>query len=190
MKNKTEVTLAWEGPFSLGTADSRGKFEPPNEPGVYLWTIPKDDDFQIAYVGEAKDLAARLYQHFHFLLGGGYELYATKSLRAGVKPTDAMCEYKPGQTQLFQDFVGDFEWLSQLALRNLHSYRFFWAKMGDHDDRTRLLAESALIECAIDQAQPIQNERVSRRPNSEHPIRVVSKFDELAPSALTDYIEY
>ena len=190
MKDVTTVTLDWKGPFSLDTADGRGDFKPPNEQGVYLWTIPKDGDFKIAYVGEAKDLAARLYQHFHFLLGGGYELYSTKSLRAGVKPTDAICEYKPGQTQLFQDFVGDFEWLSQLALRNLHSYRFFWAKMGDHDDPTRLLTESALIERAKGQEQPLQNERVSRRPNSEHPIRVVSKFDELAPSALAGPLKY
>lgn len=190
MTDSTTVTLDWIGPFSLDTADARGDFKPPNEQGVYLWTIPKDGDFKIAYVGEAKDLAARLYQHFHMLLGGGYELYATKPLRNAVKPTDAICEYKPGQAQLFREFLGDFEWLSQLALRNLHSYRFFWAKMDAYDDPTRLLTESALIKGAVSQNQPIQNERVSRRPNCEHRIRVVSKFKELAPSALADPLDY
>lgn len=178
------IRLDLKGPYCLDSPQGRRIFNPPERAGIYLWTIKVEGDFKVAYIGEAQDLSHRLYQHFYLTLGGGYELYSPTALLAALPLTDDDCEYKPSPRQMVQGFLECHERLSHLALKNLQCYTFFWAELPGHDKETRLLVESALITAARKAGEPIQNTRLSRRPNPKRPIRIHCSPEAAAPSAL------
>ena len=113
-----DVVLEWKGPFSLASRAHRTSFAPPASSGVYLWTVANDIAPRIAYVGEASNLAERFYEHTFCTLGGAYCLYDDDHLVQGNKPVPL---YRPSQTTLFMNFLGEPERFAMLGLRNLMS---------------------------------------------------------------------
>lgn len=77
---RLEVSLIWQGPFSLASPASRASFAPPSESGLYLWTVVRDGQHRICYVGEAINLLHRFYQYISSTLGGSYSLYEQEQL--------------------------------------------------------------------------------------------------------------
>jgi|GEM_PF-2501148 len=189
-----KITLEWKGPYSL-----HPNYEPsisaediPSSPAVYMWTIATNEGHRIAYVGESGNLLSRQYQHIRDTLGGGYELYDDEYFN-GSLPNKEADPYKPSPQDLNLEFVRNFESLSSRALRNLTSYRWFWAvpkESGeDVETKVRKLVESAIITEARERDPhlrknnelghgegTIQNTRVSLRPRPECPIEVHSEF--------------
>ena len=173
------VSLAWNGPYELQQL-AKGFKSATGRPGVYLWTLPLDDELKIAYVGQAADLVVRMHQHIFYTLGGGYCLYDPEELRAGrVTAFTKNAEYSPGLDDSMEKFLEDLSRFQQMARENLQCYRYFWAEVsawsGDAA-RDRQLVESALIRQAEDVSNCLQNARVSVAPRTDVAVEVESVF--------------
>lgn len=148
------ITLRWRGPYSLDSGRNLGEFDPPDEPGVYLWTVLRGpehpDSFMISYVGQASSIRNRMLKHISGILGGEACLYNDDHLFKGKFPDDSTKRYIPEGRNLLNKFVNEFEEYSVLARKNLASYYFFWAVMPNYRGREgapfRMAVESALIE--------------------------------------------
>ncbi len=156
--DRKEIKLGWYGPNRIPAPNKKeGTFNPPKEPGVYLWTVAPTKNYRISYVGEASNVHDRMYQHFFWTLGGAYCLYSDDHLIHGNKPKPI---YTPGMQNLLSLFVTEFKTKSKLALDNLLGYSFFWAATSS--DRTlRQSIESALITRASSEEEPLQNVKVN-----------------------------
>ena len=181
-----KITLNWKGPFSIDTPDNRSKFLPPDKPGVYLWTVAQHLEhlisFRVSYVGQTSSLRNRIYEHISGILGGQACLYGDEHLIQGEPPEKSLRRYTPGQENLLNEFLKDFQKYSQLAYQNLVSYSFFWAEMPGYEGRDRLCfrnaVESALIEHAHRNGYLLQNDRLSLNPNNSPKILIESEFSE------------
>ncbi|WP_291321844.1 hypothetical protein [Desulfonatronospira sp.] len=183
----TEILLEWKGPHSLLTDDTREYFLPPEYPGVYLWCVGKQDSFLISYVGRASNLQKRMYEHIFWMLGGRYDLYGDDHFLEGAPPKS---EYIPSFKNLLTDFVKDFSNRSSLAYRNLTLYTYFWATIRK-DWRTQIAVESAIIEQSKKLNQPLQNDRLSLRPENSPHLLIRSHFESNTfPGALSKSIYY
>jgi hypothetical protein len=167
-----QIHLQWDGPFGLATSEQRAAFNPPDTPGVYLWTVGTAVRPLIAYVGEAVSLRNRMYAHVFWTLGGGYCLFGDDHLITGSEP---IAKYLPGPANLFTRYLDDFDNLSKLAYRNLTAYRIYWATVM-HDRYVRQAVESALITSARQNQQPIQNPRLSRSSRNSTRMQIQSVF--------------
>ena len=168
----TEVTLNWEGPFMLDTHENRERFSPPSNAGVYIWVVGKQNDLRISYVGQSSNLEQRMYQHIFYTLGGAYLLYEDSHFLKGTSPTE---KYEPGLEGILTKFIPRFPELSRVAFRNLTLNRTYWAVLHEAAE-TRTLVESALISQATIKGEPIQNERVTRRPIPSHRLLIKKAF--------------
>lgn len=188
-----KVRLAWKGPFELQQL-ARGFEDARDRPGVYLWTLTIDDRSEIAYIGQAADLAVRMQQHIFYTLGGGYCLYDPADLRAGqVTAFTENARYKPGLDDSMEKLLGDLPELQEMARKNLESYRYFWAEVSAWSgDATldRQLVESALISRARDKSRCLQNARVSVASRNDERLEVSSRFDAGSVRALQDVVAY
>jgi len=151
-----EITLQWTGPFGLATPDQRKQFSPPNESGVYLWTVANEKAPRVSYVGEAGNVADRFYEHVFCILGGAYCLCDRRHLVDGKTPHPVD---RPSRNALFADFLDENGCYWRLARRNLFACRFGWATLPG-ERRVCEAVESALITEARERDQPLQNERV------------------------------
>lgn len=180
------ITLQWEGPFSLDTPENRNQFHPKDAPGVYLWTVMQCLDhrisFRISYVGQTSSISNRIHEHISGILGGKACLFEDGQLIRGT-PLDANSAcYIP----CLEKFLKDLDKYSQLAYKNLVSYRFFWAEMPSHGgsqgSRFRKAVETALIEYAKKKNYPLQNGTpmgsgsVSLSKENSPKIRIESNF--------------
>lgn len=185
------ITLQWEGPFSLDTPDNRSQFLPKDAPGVYLWTVTQRLEhvisFRISYVGETSSLRDRMHEHVSAILGGKALLFEDGQLLKGTQLTPF---YKPPlrHENPFREFLEGFNKHSQLAYMNLVSYRFFWAEMSKYGGRQgspyRKAVESALIVDAKKRNDPLQNGRpmgsgsVSLLRENSPKVRIESDFSQ------------
>ncbi len=184
-----EVVLKWSGPHSLASREDRQTFSPPAQSGVYLWTVANDAGPKISYVGQAGSLVDRFYEHVFWTLGGAYCLYGREHLIDGSPPEPV---YRPSIGSLLTDFwdPDDAYRGLDLARENLAAYRF-WGAPVTADRVIRETVESALIDAARTNSQPLQNERVSRCPGSSPCLSVRSVFrDRVGIAALSHVIEY
>jgi len=157
-----EIRLDWQGPFGLASAEQRRTFRPPEQPGVYLWTVGANR-YQISYVGEAGNISNRMYTHATSMLGGACYLYKDDHITQGADPNKSQhWEYRPGLESLVGQFLSNYEWFSKAAFRNLVGYTFFWAVPVPTVNREiRESIESAIISAAQEESVPIQNVRPS-----------------------------
>lgn len=82
------TTVRWQGPYNFvpeGAAKAAFDLDEAKCPGVYLWTIPYNGGFLINYVGESRNVAARLYEHSVNFLSGKYTFYEPASFLEGNK---------------------------------------------------------------------------------------------------------
>ncbi len=82
-----DVHLHFKGPFTF-TGGPGCVFESSigNSAGVYLWTIPQDEDGShlVCYVGESKQIAGRQREHLTNMLGLNYRIIDSDKARNGV----------------------------------------------------------------------------------------------------------
>lgn len=173
------VRLSWKGPYELQQL-AQGFEQAGGRPGVYLWTLPLKEGAEIAYVGQAADLEARMQQHIFYTLGGGYCLYEPEELRAGqVTAFTKNMEYSPGLHDSMEKLLEQLPRFQQMARENLQCYHYFWAEVsawsGDAA-KDRQLVESALIRQAEGVSSCLQNARVSVAPRTDMAVAVESVF--------------
>lgn len=176
-----QITLQWQGPFSLATPGDRSQFRPPPEPGVYLWAVREAVSYRIAYVGEAADLRTRFCQHVTWILGGGYKLYAD--------PVRDPARYIPKWDNFFETYLNQFDELSRLAYENAIAYSFFWAGLVG-SAQMRKSVESALISAAKKRGEAIQNVAPSRGPGRALKLCITSVFPAGVPLPAIDKIMF
>ena len=168
----TTIGLRWEGPFSLDTNENRTRFRPPNNAGVYIWAVGKENDLRISYVGQSSNLRNRMYEHIFSTLGGAYWLYEDAHFLSGDKPSEV---YRSGLENILGTYIPNFRELSVTAYRNLILNKIFWAIL-EANSKTRKLVESALIRDATENEEPIQNERVSVKPTESVSLLINAPF--------------
>jgi hypothetical protein len=188
------VRLDWQGPYELDELVD-GLRSAERCPGIYLWTLPLDDQLKIAYVGQASNVRDRMYQHIFYTLGGAYCLYGPDDVRAGrVSSITKDLAYEPGLEGVIQEFLPRLRELQRTAEENLRCYRYFWAEMrgwSGSGARDRRLVESALIGRARDNPDCLQNARLSLAPCPDTALKVESSFGEQQEiEALKRPIEY
>lgn len=149
----TEMTLTFSGPYRFTEATNL----PESKSGVYLWTIPIDEGYLVAYVGEAIDMCHRFSEHMMWQLGGGYEIYDVDELRSGQGLTKVYGNNGPSAK--LNEFTKD---ISDTAWENLKSYCCFWAEVSG-DKKTRQSVESALITSVrqSEHSRLLQNAKLS-----------------------------
>jgi hypothetical protein len=135
-----------------------------------VWTVVREGEHRIAYVGEASNLMKRQREHVIWTLGGGYCLYETDELIQGRPPA---AKYRPDT--LLTNFLGNFSDLFKLALDNLTTYRFWWSTLRE-GRAVRRAVESAVIQAARQHGDPLQNAGVSLLPGNCGPLTITSKF--------------
>lgn len=168
-----EITLNWKGPHTLNTEDARKRFSLPNKPGVYIWCVGKPGSFHLSYVGYAVDLQKRMYEHIFWMLGGRYCLYGDDHL-IECKPPKPV--YTPSFENLVTDFLGDFSRYSDLAFRNLTYTTLFWAVVDQNSIDLRAV-ESAIISKGKENDEPLQNDRLSLKPENSSSLMIKLEFE-------------
>lgn len=167
-----EITLKWDGPFSLASSELIAKFKPPKEPGVYLWIVGAAEQYQISYIGETANLWDRIYAHSTSMLGGAYYLYSDDHLIHRKDPNEHV-KYKPGFCNLLTKFLSEYPNYSLVAHRNLTLYKWFWAVLSEEKE-IREAVESALIDAAQKENVPVQNDRPSRGSHKARHVKISS----------------
>ena len=163
-----QITLNWQGPYGLASAELRRAFLPPEQPGLYLWTVGAAgaDRYQVSYVGETGNISTRMHTHVTSILGGAYYLYDDDHMTRGADPNRReRWVYQPTFRNLLEHFLNDYDRFSKAAVRNLAGYTFFWAVPEPTVTReVRQSIESALIASLQEEKVPIQNDRPSVGP--------------------------
>jgi len=172
----TEISLDWKGPFHFCSPNNNPDVDPPNSPGVYLWTVGNCETKYISYVGEAGNIRNRLYTHMVYTLGGGYWLYDAGELLSNKTLNPV---YKPSPGSWNNSFLQDFSNISEAAYKNLAAFQIFWAVV-EGETHVRRMVESCIInKLMTDENQYkslFQNDRISVKADEFHQIKVVSNF--------------
>lgn len=180
-----EIGLNWQGPFRFGV--SKEEDLPPNEAGVYVWTVPIGDEFLLAYVGECGGIVSRWSDHVCYLLGGFYQVYDVELLRSG-KELRTIYERKNEKTNLL-NFSRQFV---EAAWENAVTYDLFWA-LFPSDRRLRMAVESAIHSSLANRPEGrlIQNGRISVYSENALKVRCSMKWPEgISIAGLPNELEY
>jgi hypothetical protein len=132
------IKLEWTGPYKFGT--SKDDKLPPNESGVYIYTVQTSKGRLLAYVGESQTLKDRWADHTWSQLGGRYNLYDTTDLCNGISKTIYKCE--PSE-KVITTYAKEFSNLSSIAKANLDVYEWFYALV-ENDKNIRKSIEAAI----------------------------------------------
>lgn len=159
------LTSNWDGPYSfIPTAGIPWMYESivAKTAGVYLWTVRKDDEFLVNYVGVGiSSMLMRQEQHITLYLHGDYTFYDSKDLSKGKKREvyNAATGYK--------EFFRQLEYYQAEVRKQLLAMSVVFAPFEGSDASQLIRIESALIsalrECDEVTVDFLDNARLSKK---------------------------
>lgn len=129
------------GPFNLENSSktyllNQKEF---NGPGVYFWTIKKEDNYFVNYIGiSSKDMKDRFFGHVKSYLIGKYDIYDQNKLN------DLKIDKVYNVQENFEIFFNNLESNLNQIIKNLMSFSFFFANIKEEKNILELI-ESELI---------------------------------------------
>lgn len=182
-----EIQLCWRGPFLFGKSGADAL--PPNEPGVYAWTIPTPQGHLLSYVGESAVILSRWDEHVRMTLGGDYQIYDPELLKSG---TDLVTIY--GNGNLGARLLTFTREIAAAAWENLAAFELFWALLPADFPRERtwrMAVESAILSAVAPPDDRLICTRLSVRSQNAWKIRCYSTWPSgVRILGLNDCVEY
>ena len=179
------VEIQWYGPFGfIGRKEESVLTNSiSNHTGVYLWTIPFQNQYLTYYVGETgTSFAIRHNQHLESYLTGLYRVYDPEAFLKGKRVLIWGGLWKPERknAKTKKEFVDRKEELAPKISELISQFRLFLAPI-DGDRRIRQRVEAAIASKLLEQSGVIgefQDDDIRYWPRrlDEQEMRVKMKF--------------
>ena len=175
------ITVEFVGPFSwpgddeipsIHEADVGDRF------GVYLWTVPYQQQELIYYVGETgTSFSVRMAQHFEKHTSGAYHLYEPREFSRGRKVALWHGMYGPDRELSLLGFIRRLPELAPVIADLAQMYRFYVAPL-ECEKRLRERIEAAIASYLYEQtglAGEFQDKGIvyHGRKSNEEPVQVL-----------------
>lgn len=152
--------MQFEGPFSwpgLPSAPSIFDADLGRASGVYLWTVPQQNDEMIYYVGKTgRSFATRMKEHYKEHAAGFYHLNEVEALRSGQRRMVWPGLWHVGERQTPANCVRRLLDLAPLIDALSRTYRFYVAPL-QCTDRLRERTEAAIAHFLLSSPPPAGN---------------------------------
>ena len=140
------LSIQWYGPYNF--IQNENLFTNPlsQRNGVYLWTIPFENNYLVYYVGQTgASFAIRSFQHLQSYLNGLYRVYDPEKFAKGEKVLIWGGMWKPDRKEpkFMSEFLINYPQLAPKILIFIRLFRIFVAPV-DGNDRVRERIESAV----------------------------------------------
>ena len=127
MYNETH-SIQWFGPYTF--IQNENLFTTPisQRKGVYLWTIPFDNNYLVYYVGQTgASFAARSFQHIQNYLGGFYRVFDTEKFAKAEKVLvwGGMWKSDRKEPKFMSEFLSNYSQLAPKILDFIKLFRIF-----------------------------------------------------------------
>ena len=182
MSNQSH-SIQWYGPHNF--VQNENLFTNPlgKRKGVYLWTIPFDNNYLVYYVGQTgTSFATRSFQHIQNYLNGLYRVYDPEKFSKGEKELIWGGMWKPDRKEpkVMSEFLLNYTQLAPKILDFINLFRLFVAPI-EGDERVREIIEYAIARSLNQQPGIIgsfQNKdiRYKLRKTTEEPLKVTMTF--------------
>ena len=138
------ISVKWYGPFNF--IQNENLFTNPlgQEKGVYLWTIPYENNYLVYYVGQTgTSFAIRSFQHLQSYLNGLYRVYDHEKFAKGEKELVWGGMWKPDgkEPKVMSEFLINYSQLAPKIYNFIGLFRLFVAPI-EGNDRVRERIES------------------------------------------------
>lgn len=173
----------WFGPFDFRQNENLFTNPLSHRSGVYLWTIPFENNYLVYYVGQTgASFAIRSFQHLQSYLNGLYRVYDPEKFAKGEKVLIWGGMWKPDRKEpkVMSEFLINYSWLAPKILEFIGLFRLFVAPI-DGDERDRERIEHAIAKSLNEQDGIIGNFqdkdiRYKPRKTTEKPFKVAMTF--------------
>lgn len=183
----SEQTIAVEfvGPFSWAGGNktpSIHKAEVGKKAGVYLWTVPFENEELVYYVGQTgRGFAQRMLEHFREHMSGGYHLYEPHEFCRGRKVLLWPGRYGADKELSLAVFLQKFQGLAPAIADLAALYRFYVAPL-ECEKRLRERIEAGLALHLYEQPGMVgefQDRGIVYRPrwDSEEPVQALIRCE-------------
>jgi len=129
------------GPFNLERVSDKYLLNQNgfNGAGIYFWTIKKNDDYYVNYIGiSSKDMKNRFLGHVKYYLVGKYDIYDQRKL------DDLIVQKIYNVQNNFEIFFNNLEDNLNQAIKNLRGFSYFFSPIEKEKNILELI-ESELI---------------------------------------------
>jgi hypothetical protein len=183
----SDYKIQWLGPYRFyGTSpDTLFAQAVARQAGLYLWTIPFEDQYLIYYVGETgRSFFDRFTEHAQCYLHGLYRIYDPQLFAQGEKNLIWEGMWKAGTRDRIGDFLNQYQELSPRIYELLGLFRIFVAPL-KANKRVRERIEAKLSQALYENPEPIRsfpNDDIRYKPkrSAEDPISVaMSGFERI-----------
>lgn len=182
MSNQS-LSIQWYGPYNFIQNENLFTNSLSQKNGVYLWTIPFDNNYLVYYVGQTgASFAARSLQHIQSYLNGLYRVYDPEKFAKREKVLIWGGMWKPDRKEpkVMSEFLSNYLQLAPKILDFIKLFRIFVAPI-EGDERVRERIESSVSSCLNQQPGIIgsfqdKDIRYNPRKTTEKPFNVTMTF--------------